>query len=119
MAASAATVGLAYPVSVVSIDAEAYDARVRLMKVDVEGYEHDVFAGAKSTILRDRPVIVFEVLNSSKGSAFDALAHELNYRYVIFIGESFPDIPDLCRWHHDELCVLSGRGRVVCVFGPA
>lgn len=89
MAAPAAAVGRSYPVPVVSIDAEAYDARVRLMKVDVEGYEHDVFAGAKSTILRDRPVIVFEVLDSSKGSEFDALARELNYRYVMFIGDSF------------------------------
>ena len=85
--------GRSYAVPVVSIDAEAFDARIRLMKIDVEGYESDVFAGAKVTIARDRPVIAFEVLDAAKGIGFDTLARELDYRYVAFVGDSFQISP--------------------------
>ncbi len=35
---------------------------VSLMKVDVESYEFFVFQGARETILRNKPVIIFEIL---------------------------------------------------------
>jgi FkbM family methyltransferase len=37
---------------------------VSLIKVDVEHYEYFVFKGAKETILRNRPVIIFEIMGN-------------------------------------------------------
>jgi FkbM family methyltransferase len=36
------------------------DARVCAIKIDVEGYENEVFRGAAETIERDQPIILFE-----------------------------------------------------------
>ena len=50
-------------VDVVTVDAftAARDLRVDCMKIDVEGSEFDVLAGARATIARDRPAIALEV----------------------------------------------------------
>lgn len=52
----------AYPTLVVPLDACRFPGRVQLIKIDVEGMEDDVIAGAIGLIERDRPVICFEVL---------------------------------------------------------
>lgn len=44
---------------------------VRLMKVDVEGYESQVFVGATNTIEKDRPIIMFEDLLALRASEPD------------------------------------------------
>ena len=38
------------------------NSRVSLIKIDVEGHEHEVLSGAIETIERHRPVIIYEVL---------------------------------------------------------
>lgn len=46
----------------VSLDAWArsFDLKVALLKVDVEGHELEVFQGARETLVRDRPMLLFE-----------------------------------------------------------
>jgi FkbM family methyltransferase len=56
-----------------------------MMKIDVEGFEHNVFLGAMETIVRCKPVIIFESNNEvgSFQAAKDiyALLHPLNYNF--------------------------------------
>lgn len=57
-------------VDVTTVDAfveERRISRVDLMKIDVEGAEHLVIAGAESTLGRDRPLVVCEVLPNQPG----------------------------------------------------
>lgn len=44
-----------------SLDSFGFD-RVSLLKIDVEGYENEVLAGAGDTIRRNRPVILLEIM---------------------------------------------------------
>lgn len=53
-----------------SLDALLPDAQVDLLKIDVEGMELDVLAGARKLIERDRPMIMVEVANRLKGRFF-------------------------------------------------
>jgi FkbM family methyltransferase len=47
-------------VKMTAIDYGTYDGPVRMIKLDVEGYEHDALRGAELTIKKDKPLIVFE-----------------------------------------------------------
>lgn len=46
------------------------------MKVDVEGFEYEVFKGAEKTINKYRPVILYEALNLDWTNAYDFLDHK-------------------------------------------
>jgi len=66
------------------------DKKVDLIKVDIEGHEHAFFQGAKKTINRDRPIILFEeshVDNSGSSIVIDYLK-EMGYEFFI-MKESF------------------------------
>ncbi|QPH52863.1 FkbM family methyltransferase [Pontivivens ytuae] len=53
---------------------------IRLLKIDVEGYETNVLRGAAGVISRDRPVIVAELANLTE---YDRFREELEqHRYV-------------------------------------
>ncbi len=54
-------------------------ATVDLLKIDVEGMEMEVLAGAKKLIERNRPVLLIEVANPSKGQ-FLAWVSQNEYR---------------------------------------
>ena len=43
--------------------------RVSVLKIDVEGYENEVLAGASDTIRRNRPVIVIEIMGGYRYEA--------------------------------------------------
>jgi FkbM family methyltransferase len=45
-------------------------SRIDLIKVDVEGYEREVFLGLTETLKRDRPVILFELMTAEAKNAF-------------------------------------------------
>lgn len=66
-----------------SVPALALDSlrlpRVDLIKVDVEGMELEVLAGATQLIESHRPILVVEVLKAEKG-AIEAFAANLGYR---------------------------------------
>jgi FkbM family methyltransferase len=44
--------------------------KINLLKVDVEGFEKNVFAGLKDTLRRDRPIILFELIGKTDKSGF-------------------------------------------------
>ena len=74
------------PVAVMRLD-DLDLVGVTLIKVDVEGHQAEVLAGARSTILRGRPVLLVE---DGEGTAEDALAG-LDYR----LEASYPGSNDL------------------------
>ena len=61
-------------ISVEALD-DIYDSEspVSLVKIDVEGYEPYVLAGAKKTLSRCRPIVIIEVSSAVSASSIDAL----------------------------------------------
>lgn len=47
-------------VRIETVDRVIGDARVSLIKLDVQGFEHEVMAGAKDVVARDLPYVLFE-----------------------------------------------------------
>lgn len=69
-------------VDTTTIDAyvsEPGSIRLGLLKIDVESTEHQVLAGGKHTISRDRPLIVLEVLHLANHPWLDTFCRENNY----------------------------------------
>lgn len=56
------------------------DAPLGMAKVDVEGAEHLVLAGARETMARDRPLLSVELLADAEFDTVAQLLAELNYR---------------------------------------
>jgi FkbM family methyltransferase len=61
-------------ISVETLD-DTYDsvAPISMVKIDVEGYEPYVLAGAKKTFARCRPIVIIEVSSAVSDSSIDAL----------------------------------------------
>jgi len=60
---------------------QLHPLHVDLVKIDVEDFEADVLEGMRSTILRDRPFIVCEVLpRSHRNQRTQAVVESLNYQ---------------------------------------
>ena len=53
--------------------------RVTIIKIDVEGYESAVLAGAHRTVKRHRPIIFIEVLKTADTAALNNFIHRHNY----------------------------------------
>ncbi|MEQ1856678.1 MAG: FkbM family methyltransferase [Longimicrobiales bacterium] len=76
-----------YAVDVDTLDRQlpriSADARVALLKVDVEGHELDVFRGARGTIAEHRPAIIFECeARHLRGTTMDdVFTHLMASRY--------------------------------------
>ena len=66
-------------VQVVTIDSLAV-SRLRLLKVDVEGMEHDVVTGARATIERLRPAVYVENDRAEHSRALISLLFDVGYR---------------------------------------
>ena len=66
-------------VQLVTIDSLALP-RLRLLKVDVEGMEHDVITGARATIGRLRPALYVENDRAEHSRALISLLFDIGYR---------------------------------------
>ncbi len=66
-------------IDVITLDSLAL-ARVDFIKIDVEGMERDVLAGARATIERDRPLMQVEWLARDQGALPAYLLDDLGYR---------------------------------------
>lgn len=72
-----------YPVAMETLDDVCRDLRVPridLIKVDVEGYEKEVFEGAVDSICKFRPGLYFENDRAEKSKELLAFVHNLEYR---------------------------------------
>jgi FkbM family methyltransferase len=94
---------------------------VSVVKVDVEGFEHAVLAGAAQMLGRARPIVFVEVLPGSKIEVIEALRDDLDYvdgrlgpRSAVF-GDEIRFDPD--GWNHalvpservDDAVRMAGR----------
>ena len=99
------------------VDAEGIE-ELRLIKIDVEGHEPEVLAGASATIERFRPVMIVEVSRHTSQAygrdprvLTDAI-RELGYSMYSWRREGLvevrspDDIPD--NWRHDDVLCLAG-----------
>jgi FkbM family methyltransferase len=88
----------AVAVPVTSVDAEAagLGEAVSILKVDVEGYEHEVLLGARQTLRSHRPVVFLELhldlleLAGGHPAAVLALLEEADYRFETLLGRPLP-----------------------------
>lgn len=78
-----------------SILTETIGKPVRLIKIDVEGHESEVLAGAEATIRRHQPVIIFEQhVSDFSGGSSCAIDLIRSYGYENFACmEMFPQMP--------------------------
>ncbi|HYT19624.1 MAG TPA: FkbM family methyltransferase [Candidatus Polarisedimenticolia bacterium] len=68
---------------------------VGFIKIDVEGHEPSVLAGAKQTIERERPTLLIEIEQSHNPSSFDCICASLKsmeYIGCFLLGEELLDI---------------------------
>ena len=72
---------------------EAGVARVDLIKVDTEGTEPDVLAGARELLERDEPWIVCEVLHGLTEAGLHAELDRLGYRYFAITARGLVEHP--------------------------
>lgn len=68
-------------VPTIRLDDEQLDARVRAMKIDVEGYEFNVLEGARALIERDHPDLWIECLDAEHYASISAAIAPLGYRF--------------------------------------
>lgn len=69
----------ATPMLLVALDEVPFRRRVQFIKIDVEGMEEQVLAGAKKLIARDKPILYFEVLEIERLAATHEMLAELGY----------------------------------------
>jgi len=95
------------------IVAEAGPGRIDLVKIDVEGFEHEVLLGARESLRRFRPRLILEwhrsFFEGRPGSAealYDLLTEQLGYRLrrIGNEGKSFPvDFAQLMAFDHSDI----------------
>jgi FkbM family methyltransferase len=83
-----ATVG-ALPIALVALDDLKFRRRVQFIKIDVEGMEESVLAGASKLIEQDRPIIYFEVLEMDRLKGPRKALMDLGYELRWLKSEAF------------------------------
>jgi FkbM family methyltransferase len=79
----------ALPMPLVALDGLNFKRRVQFIKIDVEGMEPAVLAGAAKLIARDRPIIYFEVLDVERLGDSRPLLASLGYELRWLQSEAF------------------------------
>lgn len=67
------------PISIVTLDQALQGRTPSVIKIDVEGMECDVIAGARATLLRAKPSLYVEAATDEAFAAVDALLTPLGY----------------------------------------
>jgi FkbM family methyltransferase len=68
-----------FPILLVPLDRLDFATKIRLVKIDVEGMESDVLAGAIQTLERHRPLVFFELLELPALDRSRAILLDLSY----------------------------------------
>jgi hypothetical protein len=103
--------GRGVPLTLVRLDDHAFTARVQFMKIDVEGMEAAVLAGARALIKRDRPIVFFELLELERLHPIRALFQELGYELRWLLTDAY-NPQNFCRnieniWSQGETGILA------------
>jgi FkbM family methyltransferase len=64
------------------------DLRVDVMKIDVEGAEAAVLAGASRILTRDKPALILEVTTPEAAAAFEGSLTSLGYAFLAIDGDA-------------------------------
>jgi FkbM family methyltransferase len=79
------------PVPLTTLDAEGYQGRM-LMKIDVEGFEWQVFQGGAATIAALRPDMICEFLPGAPDcDAVQGFLKSLDYRFLLALDHGFEE----------------------------
>lgn len=78
-----------FPITLLGLDDLVFKERVQFIKIDVEGMELSVLAGAKKLIERDRPIVMFEILEIDRLGPIRDLLIGLGYELRWLQSEAF------------------------------
>jgi hypothetical protein len=72
-----------FPIYITALDNffKTKNNRIGLLKIDVEGFEDKVLAGAKKIIAEDKPTIFFECLDDAAGERVYNLLSSFGYKF--------------------------------------
>lgn len=106
-------------VEVVTLDSCIGNQVIDLIKIDVEGFEPEVFNGAKKIIRRCKPIIVFEfspILYEDRqcGLSLELLELLDGFGYDIFDTKSYTNVRDKDNFIK-ELMIKSAQSDLLCV----
>lgn len=88
-----------------------------LVKIDVEGYEVNVFEGAKTFFTKYSPIILCEIfLSSYKKQYFENFLEEYGYFAYLVLKEGIIRLDGRLETNHDGLNYLFARGKTKSVF---
>lgn len=89
-----------YPVQLRTLDSYGL-TDVRFIKADVEGSEREVLDGGAGTIMRDRPVLLLELLSGTHadpGRHAEAICRDFGYdAHIVHRGERIEALPAIAR----------------------
>ncbi len=88
--------------------------RVAFIKIDVEGFEDDVLAGAMETIARDRPMLLIEIEerhNPGGLARISDLFGKMAYRTFFFYEQAWHSLAEFNAATHQSSAMLGGIER--------
>ncbi|HEX6963943.1 MAG TPA: FkbM family methyltransferase, partial [Lacipirellula sp.] len=100
-------------VEVIRLDDLRIEGRVALVKIDVEGMENEVLAGAQRLIKRFRPLIYVETQSSPQYALLKRRLNRLGYRMLRRFNHTPTYLFACCRSQQDEMAALLDKTDVL------